>query len=186
MTIKFLASIALAASVFTACSETTVTPPTKAQQCSAGLSSDCLLGTWSNNGPTIVNIVISDYGVDSTYIIDPSHNLSAAPATLKFYVDTKNANKFEYTFSSLSKDDCKAYGKMYGDWNIIGNSLRLYASKNNDCMDPTLQDITVVPEIKVEGSKVTLKIPQLFLLEPEMKQSDALVKASAYEIYTAQ
>ena len=94
MTIKILASLAIAASIFTACSESTTTPPTKAEQCAAGLSKDCLMGTWSINGPSS-----EDPTVPGSIIIDPSHNLSAAPATVKFYIDDKKVNRFEYTLS---------------------------------------------------------------------------------------
>lgn len=184
MTIKILASLAIAATMFTACSESTTTPPpSKAEQCAAGLSTDCLMGTWSINGPTLAKSVTSEFGTDITYVLDPSHDLSASPATLKFYVDPeKKTNSFEFTNSSLSKADCKtATGKTYGIWDIVGTSLHLYARIGNDCM--ATSDATIPVTIATEGGIVKLTFQSIFFMEPEMKQSDAIEKQTAIEVY---
>lgn len=178
MTIKILTTLAAAAMLVACGDDSTTTPPSKAQQCSAGLSADCLMGTWSINGPTITRAV----GEDVVHIIDPSHDLTASPATLKFYVDAKNVNKFEFVNSSLSKADCiTGTGKTYGDWSIAGTSLTLVAKIGNECMEKS--SITVTPSIVVSGNDVTLTLPSIFFMEPEMKQADAVDKQGTSEIY---
>jgi len=180
MTIKILASLAIAASLFTACSETTTPPPTKADQCAAGLSTDCLIGTWSINGPTVAKTV----GNDVVYVIDQSHNLSASPATLKFYIDPqKKTNMFEFTNSSLSRADCiTPTGKTYGTWDILGTSIHLYAKIGNECMEKS--DVTLPAVVAVEAGKVSMTLQGLFFMEPEMKQADLVDKQNTTEVYT--
>ncbi len=176
MTIKFLASLAVAATLFTACGESSTTPPSKAEQCAVGLTNDCVMGTWSIDGPTVPRSA----GNDVVTIIHPSHDFKSSPATLRFYIDEKQKNKFEFINSPLSKTGCSA--KTYGDWAIVGNSLSLYANIGNECM--TKNDIIIMPEIKAEGASVTMKFPEKFFMEPEMKDEDAVDYRSTTEIYT--
>ncbi len=180
MTIKILASLALATTLFTACGDNATTPPpTKAEQCAAGLSADCVLGTWSLQGPTIQRT----YGTDVVTLIDPSHDFGEKPATLRFYVDEKQkANKFEFNNSENSKaEECKPI-KIYGTWDIVGTSLHLWAKTGNDCM--AASDETIPVEISTVGGNVTITLKQIFFMEPEMKQSDAVEKKTATEVYT--
>ena len=160
MTIKFLAPIAIAATLFTACSESTVTPPTKAEQCAAGLSADCLTGTWSIDGPTAA----ITYDGAIIYTIDQSHNLKDAPATVKFYTDEKKGNQFEYTLSNLTKAQCDV-GKTYGTWEIVNGALHLTATTNTICMPDN--DLTITPIFKNEDGEVTMTFNQLFFMKPE-------------------
>lgn len=176
MTIKFLASLAVAASLFTACGESSTTPPSKAEQCAVGLTTDCLMGTWSINGPTVVRIT----GNDSVYVIHPNHDFTTSPATLKFYVDEKQTNRFEFANSPLSKTQCSP--KTYGKWDVVGNAIHLYANIGNECM--AKNDITIMPIIKAEGLKVTMKFPERFFMEPEMKNEDAVDQRATSEVYT--
>jgi hypothetical protein len=177
MTIKILATLAIAATMFSACSESTTPPPSKASQCAAGLSADCVLGTWSLNGPTVKK----NYGEDTYTTIDPSHNFEASPATLKFYIDEKQANKFHFTNSPLSSSNCPVIN-IYGDWNIVGSSIYLYARIGNECM--AQNDATVPVEISAAGEIVTMTFKQMFFMEPEMKQADKLDQQNTTEIYT--
>ncbi len=178
MRIKFFASLAIAATLFTACSDsTTAPPPSKAQQCASGLTADCLLGTWSVDGPLEPTLV----GTDTVYLVDATHNLTASPATLKFYIDEKKANKFEYTESPLAKG-CKApTGKMYGNWSITGASLYLYANIGSECMEKN--STTIVPKITIDGSNVFLDFGPVFFMEPELKGDDAVKKSIDTEKY---
>jgi len=181
MTIKILASLALATTLFTACGDNATTPPpSKAEQCAAGLSADCVLGTWSLQGPTIQRT----NGTDAVTIIDPSHDFGEKPATLRFYVDEKQkANKFEFNNSENSKaeEKCKLIKKIYGTWDIVGTSLYLWA-KTGDCIEPS--DATIPVEMSVVGGQVTMTLKQIFFMEPEMKQSDAVERKTATEVYT--
>ena len=178
MTIKILASLAIASALVACGSDSTTTPPSKAQQCTSGLSNDCLMGTWSIKGPTIIRTVDTDV----LHIIDPSHDLTASPATLRFYVDAKNVNKFEFTNSNLSKDDCiKNTIKTYGDWSVANGTLTLIAKIGNVCMEKST--ITLTPVFEINGSEVTMTFPEIFFMEPEMKQSDAVEKRTATEVY---
>lgn len=178
MTIKILATLAIAATMFSACSESTTPPPSKASQCAAGLSADCILGTWSIDGPTVAKT----YGTDVLTIIDPSHNFAASPATLKFYVDEKQANKFHFANSPLSKaGDCKPTN-IYGNWNIVGTSIHLYANIGNECM--SVNEATIPVEISTAGGNVTMTFKQMFFMEPEMKQADILDQQNTTEVYT--
>ena len=161
MTIKILASLALATTLFTACSDNATTPPpTKAEQCAAGLSADCVLGTWSIQGPTIQRT----YDSNVFTIIDPSHDFGASPATLRFYVDEKQqTNKFEFKNSEASKAvGCKPV-KIYGTWDIVGTSLHLRAKTGNDCM--AVDDATIPVEISTAGGNVTITLKQIFFME---------------------
>ena len=179
MTIKSLTFIAIAATMFTACAESTTTPPSKAQECAAGLTAQCIMGTWSTEGPTIPQPT----GEGFIYIIDPSHNFREDPATLKFYVDEKKVNKFEFTNSSKSTAfECKPT-KIYGNWEIINNSIHLNATAGNDCIDRSQNDKTIQAEINIDGNDVALTIKELYFLEPEMKSADAVTKAGSYEVY---
>lgn len=183
MSIKIFASLAIAAAtVLTACSGDNPTPPpTKAQLCTNGLSADCLMGTWSINGPSVPSEVTSEVGSDIVYLVDKSHDLSASPAMLKFYVDEKNANKFEYTHSALSVSECRD-AKIYGDWSIIGTSLRLYANKNNVCM--AIDDFTFDPVIKTDlMGNISLQLNNIFFMEPEMKGEDNVTKNVVIEVF---
>jgi hypothetical protein len=180
MTIKILASLAMAATLFSACSDSATTPPpSKADQCSAGLSNDCVLGTWSIEGPTTLH----NYGEDVIPAIDESHYYGSLPATLKFYIDENQTNTFEFIHSANSKADCKtSTGKTYGTWSVMGTSLYLKTTVGNDCMDT--RDAIIPVEISTAGSQVTMTFQKLFLLEPEMKQADAVQKNTATEVYT--
>lgn len=162
MTIKILASLAIAATVFTACGDdSTTSAPTKAEQCAAGLSNDCITGTWSINGPTESRLV----GTDIVYIIDPGHDLTANPATIKFYTNYKGENLFEYTLSPLSQAICELT-KTYGNWEIAGTSLTLTATTNTTCMVGG-DRITLTPKISTAGGKITMTFEKLFFMRPE-------------------
>jgi len=181
MTTKIMASFALAAlASLTACGDSnSSTPPTKAQQCAAGVTSDCILGTWSLNGPTVPRTVDANV----IYVIESSHDFTANPAKLRFYIDEKKANKFEFTNSPLSTADCKTTtGVTYGNWDIVGNALHLYANIGNECM--AKNEITLTPEIKVEGAAITMTFKEIFFMEPEMKSEDAVETNNAIEIYS--
>lgn len=180
MRTKILASLAIATAMFTACSETTTTPPpTKAEQCAAGLTSDCIMGTWSISGPTIPSIV----GTDTVYLVDQNHNYASSPATLKFYVDEKKGNKFEFVESPLAKGCKSATGKMYGDWSITGTSLTLYAGIGSDCIETSKNRTTLTPIISVNGANVKMTFKQIFFMIPELDGEDAVIKAVASEEY---
>ena len=82
----------------------------------------------------------------------------------------------------MSKADCKtATGKTYGIWDIVGTSLHLYARIGNDCM--ATSDATIPVTIATEGGIVKLTFQSIFFMEPEMKQSDAIEKQTAIEVY---
>ncbi len=181
MTIKFLATIAMAATLFSACGDSSSTSaPSKAEQCATGLSADCLMGTWSINGPTIPIFV----GNDIVYDIDPSHNFKASPATLRFYYDKQTKrNTFEFINSPLSTAECQPSSEqMYGTWEIVGSSLHLFARIGNECMEKN--DATLTPVIAVSGSSVTMTLSPIFFMENELKKSDLRERQSASEIYT--
>lgn len=181
MRTKILASLAIAAAtMFTACSDDNPTPPpSKAQLCANGITDDCLMGTWSINGPTLPTVV----GTDTVYLVDQNHNLSASPAKLKFYIDDKNAKKFEFVNSTLSKADCiTATGKTYGNWEILGSSIHFYANIGNECMEKN--DKTIESVVSVSGTDVKLKLKGIFFMEPEIKNEDAVQKALASEEYS--
>lgn len=168
MRTQILASLAIAATIFTACSDNATPPPTKAQVCASGLTADCLMGTWSTNGPIVPRVV----GADTVDIVDPTPNFSANPATLKFYVDEKKANKFEFINSSLTIAPCQnGTGKIYGNWDIQGNYLHLKADIGALCLQPN-EETLVETSVNVNGASVTLKFKHLFFLRPELDLVD--------------
>ena len=169
MKIKILASLAMAATLFSACSDNATTPPpSKAELCAAGLTADCIMGTWSTNGPIVPRVV----GTDTVDIVQPSPDFSANPATLKFYVDEKKANKFEFINSSLTIAPCQnGTGKIYGSWDIQGNYLHLRANIGNICLQPN-DEALVETSVITDGATVTLKLKHLFFLSPELDLGD--------------
>lgn len=168
MRTQILASLAFAATLFTACSENATPPPSKAQVCASGLTADCLMGTWSTNGPIVPRIV----GTDTVDIVSPTPDFSANPATLRFYVDEKNANKFEFINSSLTIAPCQnGTGKIYGSWDIQGNYLHLRANIGNICLQPN-DEALVQTVVSTDGVSVSLKLKKLFFLSPELDLGD--------------
>lgn len=152
------------------------TPTTKAEECGAGISEACLLGTWKVNGPTEVTIIDGFELVG----ISTSHDFTASPATLRFYLDEKNQKKFEFTWSPLSTSSCKD-GITYGDWSIEGNQLSLKTTAGNTCYQT--RSTTVLPTLKNTGTNIEMNFGKLFLLAPEMEEEDNVLRQTDYEVF---
>lgn len=148
--------------------------PTRGEICSAGLSADCLIGTWNLNGVTM----------PSSGEINPSHNFSDAPARLEFFSD----GSFSYSFAGNSKDACGlgmiqqlGTASANGTWSISGNSLQMNVMST--CYAHSKK--TLVPTITVDGALVKMDFNGLYLLDgDEMAAADPYEKADATEIYT--
>lgn len=148
--------------------------PTRGEICSAGLSADCLIGTWNLNGVTM----------PSSGEINPSHDFSAAPAQIEFF----SAGGFSYKFAGNSKDACgkgqaESVGAnvIKGTWTINGTGLQMNVMST--CYAHSKK--TVVPTFTVEGALVKMDFNGLYLLDgDEMAAADPYEKADATEIYT--
>lgn len=129
----FLTAIAAAClSFFSACSDDP--EPTTEEKCVGGLNEDCLVGTWNLNGIEMI-------GDGSKYL-----DFGAAPSTLVFTDD----GKFEFTCTTSSESemagrDC-AGQKAFGEWEILGSSLKLKI-KMARCGEPVEGPYTTTPTL---------------------------------------
>jgi hypothetical protein len=72
----------------------------------------------------------------------------------------------------LTKALCQnGTGKIYGNWEIVGNSLHLSANVGNLCLQPN-DNQTIETIVRVDGAAVTLKLKHLFFLSPELDLGD--------------
>jgi len=129
----------------TACSEngSAEAKVSKATECAAGISAECLAGTWTSIG------LQTNDGVMSA-----KADYSAAPGKLTF---TKEG-KFSYEApvnsilsSTCLKDDSE--NMMYGTWTLANGTLTL--SSVSTCIRPS--NATFTPTIKNENGLITMK-----------------------------
>lgn len=164
-------------SFLTACSDSGSSAPSRSEACAKGLSEDCLVGVWTLNG-------VTDAG---TGLLNPSHDFSAAPATIEFsnVKDEYGNTPFIYTFAGNSKDECgklqNGGAPIMGVWEISGTSLIL--KPNSACYNPSRK--TVTPTFTDDGVVIKMDLHELYLLNgDEMASADAGERAAATEVYS--
>lgn len=171
---KILAMLAISSlCLFSACSDDSDPDPTRAELCQAGLSADCLVGTWKLEGAT----EITEIGSDTLWTINPNHNFTASPSTISF---TENG-EFAYEASPLFSGSCSESAKTRGKWTISGKTLTLTTTIGNTCF--ANKTWTNEVGVKVDGGFVTLDLHGIFFLNSEMENADAAEKARTTEIF---
>lgn len=144
--ISLIALVGLSAGFFAACSDSSSSGPAvppKSQSCAAGVSAECLAGTWSFKGPE-----------NESGVVFAGADFSAAPGSLTFNED--GTFVFEAPVASVFSKDClvqDSENKMYGSWTLNGGALTLKSVST--CIRPSA--ITVNPTVAVEGALVKMK-----------------------------
>ncbi len=171
---KILAMLAISSlCLFSACSDDSDPDPTRAELCQAGLSAECLVGTWKLEGATELTAI----GSDTLRTINPGHNFSSSPSTITF---TDNGD-FAYDVSPLFSGSCKESAMTRGHWTITGKSLKLTTTIGNTCFYPKSWENEV--KIWSEGGFIQMDIHGIFFLNSEMENADAAEKARTTEIF---
>lgn len=123
--------------------------PTKAEECAAGLSSECLIGEWSMKG-----FASKDGGA-----MHPGYDYTSAPGKLtftddgQFKVDIPTGAPSEFT-----SVDCNP---IYGTWSVDAGVLTMTTKVRNLCM--ATRTYQGSPTITV-GTTVNMDLGRLFFL----------------------
>lgn len=139
-----------AAAMMTACTDsgTQAKKPTKAQECAAGLSTECLIGDWSAKG--VANVTTGE--------MHPSFNYSSAPGTLSFM----DNGQFMYDVPAGAPAAANCGQKTYGTWSVSGNTLTMKSTVGGLCL-PT-KSYSGTPKVTVGAGTVDLVFEKLFFL----------------------
>ena len=168
--VPFAAAFALA--TLAACGDSSSDPkPSKAEECSKGLTPECLVGSWSLVG--IAN------AANNNEII-PNFDYAAGPGKLIFTDD----GKFEFDLPSVNlgnspRLDSRDY-PVYGDWKVEGNVVKLHA------ISTALKKarVEVAPIITVEATSVKMTFGPGSLWLMENATDETSIKANSTEVYT--
>lgn len=139
-----------AAAMMTACDSGTDAPkPTKAQECAAGVSTECMIGSWSMKG----------FKAKDGSAMHPSYDYSAAPGMLTFTEDGQFKVDIPATApAEFTAADCNP---IYGEWSVANGVLTMKTKMRNLCMATKTYQGT--PVINV-GATVDMDLGQLFFL----------------------
>jgi hypothetical protein len=165
----YLVPFALAVSMFTACGDSSSDPkPSKAEECSKGVTAECLVGSWSFVG--IAN-------ASNNNEIIPNFDYTTGPGKLIFSDDGKF--EFDLPTAGITKLDPLDY-PVYGDWKIEGKVIKLHSMST--ALHKTRTELT--PSFTTDGSviKMTFGPSSLWLMENET--DEVSIKANATEVYT--
>ena len=146
-----LAIVGLGAAMMTACDSgsTEAKKPSKAEECAAGVSTECMVGEWSMKG-----FASKDGGA-----MHPGYDYTSAPGKLtftddgQFKVDIPTGAPSEFT-----SVDCNP---IYGTWSVDAGVLTMTTKMRNLCMATKV--FTGSPKITV-GATVDMDLGQLFFL----------------------
>jgi len=115
--------------MFGACSDDSGSE-SMADQCSKGISEDCLVGTWN---------------LESISSLDGSQKFTTFGNPGKLVINDDAT--FAYTLSTDGTDECAGV-TVKGKWEIVDKTTFKYKVTNGDCIEPSA---SFTPEIKVEG-----------------------------------
>ena len=169
--VPFVAALG-AAALLSACGDSSSDPkPSKAEECSKGLTAECLVGSWSLMG--IAN------AANNNEII-PNFDYSTGPGKLIFTDD----GKFEFDLPAVNLGNSPLLNPLdypvYGDWSIEGNILKLH-SMSTALFKTRVQ---VVPTITVDAATVNMNFGPGSLWLMENATDEVSIKTNATEVYT--
>lgn len=171
-----VAAVGLLAASLTACGDSSSgAKSSKAEDCAAGLSAECLEGSWNLVGLALISTDPANPGAGD---ILTNYNYSAAPGVMTFNED----GSFQFDVPMSAPEDLRTVdcNPIYGDWSIAGASLTLNAKINNMCLGQ--KHITITPVIKQEGVSIKMSFGALWLMENAMDEVD--LRASSTEVLT--
>ena len=137
---------------------------TSARDCSAGLSKECLVGTWTlkSINQKESNEVITDFSDSQNGIME-------------FQEDGI------YVYKRSSKSNCPTTDK--GEWSISedGENLTFHENKMGDCID-FMKKYHTTPSINVAGETATMSLGRVVFQQDE---SDANYAGNDTEVFTS-
>lgn len=132
-----------------------------ADQCTDGISEDCLVGTWN------------------------LESISSLDGSEKFYTFTNpgvlvinDDNTFSYTTSTLTTDPACAGVTNKGKWELENEKIFKFRTTNGDCISETG---SIEPEIKVEGETPKMSTKKVLFQQGE---KDDLHKGNESEVFS--
>ncbi|PWJ69957.1 MULTISPECIES: hypothetical protein [unclassified Fibrobacter] len=178
---KMLAFASLASlAVLSGCSDAEEPDPTKAELCAAGVSRDCLMGTWNFNG--VVSREKKDYA--------EGLNFSGAPGSLQFYVDKEKKStgavvKTDMFKLALSPNDMN-YGNpdcnpIEGMFNVEGPTVKLSITRGNLCIGK--KTLSFDPTMTNDGATIKMDVGRVWLTANQVTTSLG-VKEDFLSFYT--
>lgn len=170
-----LGAACLSTALLVGCSDDSASSgPSKAEECAAGITSDCVVGTWNMIG----------FADNASGTMMAEYDYSAMPGSITFSEDSS----FVFTLPSaaaaaLNDPECAS---IKGTWNVTPPSLNLstrVAEFDNMDMCVGKSRGTLTPKITVEGSLVKMSLGQVFFLDRITDEGG--VKTSGTEVFTA-
>lgn len=168
----YLVPFALAVSMFTACGDSSSDPkPSKAEECSKGVTAECLVGSWSFVG--IAN-------ASNNNEIIPNFDYTTGPGKLIFSDD----GKFEFDLPSVNLGNSPLLNPLdypvYGDWKIEGNVVKLHSMST--ALFKTRVEVAPIITVEAASVKMTFGPGTLWLMENATDETS--IKANSTEVYT--
>lgn len=169
-----LGAACLSAALLAGCSDDSASSgASKAEECATGITSDCLLGTWSMIG----------FADNASGVIMPEYDYMAMPGSMVFNEDSS----FVFTLPSnaaavLGDAECAT---IQGTWTVTPPSLNLSTRVDrfdNMGMCTGKSKGTLTPKVAVEGSQVKMSLGQVFFLDRITDESS--VKTTGTEVFT--
>ena len=164
---------ALALSTFTACgdSSTSANKMSKAVECSKGVTSECLVGTWDLVG--LANASLNNE-------ILPNFDYAAGPGKLTFSED----GKFEFDLPTVNLAVSPLIDPLdfpvYGDWKIEGNVVKLHALST--ALNKTRVEVSPIIVVGATDVKMSFGPGTLWLMENATDETS--IRANATEYYS--
>ncbi|MCQ2092370.1 MAG: hypothetical protein MJY85_06780 [Fibrobacter sp.] len=140
-----------AAALMSACDNgaTNAKKPTKAQECSTGLTTECLIGTWDVNG--FVNRTTGEMNANVNYTSNPGKLTFNDAGTFKFEVP-----------AAVTNPAVAGCNPVYGSWSVTAGTLNLKGTSRNECL--AKNTYTGTPKVEVGASTVTLTLDVLYFM----------------------
>ena len=162
-----------AVGLLTSCgdSSTGAKKASKAEECSKGLTAECMVGSWSLIG--LAN------AANNNEII-PNFDYTTGPGKLTFTED----GKFQFDLPSVNLNNSPLLNPLdypvYGDWKIEAGVLKLHS------MSTALfkQRVERMPIISVEATQVKMTFGPSTLWLMENATDETSIKANGTEVYT--
>ncbi|MCQ2105365.1 MAG: hypothetical protein MJZ26_06205 [Fibrobacter sp.] len=153
--------------LMTACSDDSTPDPTKAELCGAGITHDCLVGTWTAKGAADKNSGAMFAEMD--YSGNPGSLILNKDGSFEFDLPPMNPN--------AGYPDCNP---VYGTWTVEGAVLNLASNINNMCLYSKKANLT--PKVEVVGAEVKLSFEQMWFFYGDT--DEMAIRNTGTEIFT--